>query len=51
MSSKRKKGKSGPPTGGFVTVYRNRYTGRVMKASDYGYKAWPFGPKKKRKSA
>jgi len=23
-------------------VYRHYLTGKVMRASDYGYKAWPF---------
>jgi hypothetical protein len=48
MPPKKRKGKGGPPTGGFVTVYVNKYTGRVMDARAYGYKAWPFGPKKKK---
>lgn len=26
----------------FCTVYRHYLTGKVMRASDYGYKAWPF---------
>ena len=30
---------------GFCTQYRNRW-GKLMKASDYGYKAWPIGRKK-----
>jgi hypothetical protein len=48
MSKKRPKGKYRPPVDGFVTEYRNRYTGRIMRAADYGYKAWPFGPKKRK---
>jgi hypothetical protein len=48
MNSKKKKSKSGPPTGGFVTSYVNKYTRKVMNAPDYGYKAWPFGPKKRK---
>lgn len=44
----KKRSKGGPPTGGFVTVYVNKYTGRTMRASDFGYKAWPFGPKKRK---
>ena len=27
----------------FVTEYRHRWTGKVMVAREYGYKAWPFG--------
>lgn len=34
---------------GFVTRYIHYRTGKEMIASDYGYKAWPFGPGKKRK--
>lgn len=30
---------------GFCTVYKNR-KGKIMRAADYGYKAWPFGRKK-----
>lgn len=26
----------------FCTEYRHWRTGKVMKASEYGYKAWPF---------
>ena len=26
----------------FCTVYRHWRTGKLMRASDYGYKAWPF---------
>jgi hypothetical protein len=46
MPPKKKRGKYRPPVDGYVTEYRNKYTGKLMKASDYGYKAWPFGPKK-----
>jgi hypothetical protein len=28
---------------GFCTEYRHYRTGKLMKASDYGYLAWPFG--------
>lgn len=28
---------------GFCTQYRHYWTGKLMRASDYGYKAWPFG--------
>lgn len=40
MKKKKRKGK---PSNGprFVTEYVNR-KGKLMKASDYGYKAWPF---------
>ncbi len=27
---------------GFHTWYRHYRTGKIMYASDYGYKAWPF---------
>lgn len=27
----------------FCTSYRHYRTGKVMKASEYGYKAWHFG--------
>lgn len=26
----------------FCTAYRHWRTGKLMRASDYGYKAWPF---------
>jgi hypothetical protein len=29
--------------GGFVTEYRHYRTGKLMRAKDFGYKAWPFG--------
>ena len=32
----------------FVTVYRHHWTGELMYAKDYGYKAWPFGRKWKK---
>jgi hypothetical protein len=32
--------------GGFVKWYRHYRTGELMIAAKYGYKAWPFGPKK-----
>lgn len=35
----------GPPQ--FVTSFRHWRTGKVMRAEDYGLKAWPLGPKKK----
>jgi hypothetical protein len=31
----------------FVTVYRHHYTGKLMWARAYGYKAWPFGRRRK----
>ena len=31
---------------GYVKWYTHYRTGKLMKASDYGYKAWPFGRKK-----
>jgi len=37
---------SGGDGGGYVTWYVHHWTGKLMKASDYGYKAWPFGRKK-----
>jgi|GEM_PF-5639988 hypothetical protein len=33
---------------GYVTVYRHYRTGKLMIAKDYGYKAWPFGGKKRK---
>lgn len=30
---------------GYVTWYRHYRTGKIMIASEYGYKAWPFGRK------
>lgn len=27
----------------YCTVYVHYLTGKIMRASDYGYKAWPFG--------
>ena len=32
----------------FVTEYRHYRTGKLMRVSDYGYKAWPFAPAKKK---
>ena len=29
---------------GFVSEYTHYRTGKRMRARDYGYKAWPFGP-------
>jgi hypothetical protein len=29
----------------FVTEYTNPRTGKLMIASDYGYKSWPLGKK------
>lgn len=26
----------------FCTSYKHWRTGKIMRASDYGYKAWPF---------
>lgn len=47
MATKKKKGKCGPPTSGFVTQFVHYRSKKVMKASDYGYKAWPLGKKRK----
>ncbi len=30
----------------FCTQYVHYLTGKLMIASDYGYKAWPFGARK-----
>lgn len=40
----------GPPSeeSGFCVVYKHYRTGELMDARDYGYKAWPFKPKKKK---
>jgi hypothetical protein len=42
MSKKKKKNKPNGPVR-FVTEYRHYRTGKLMRARDYGYKAWPFG--------
>jgi len=34
--------------GGFVTEYRHYRSKKLMRARDYGYKAWPFGNNKKK---
>lgn len=26
----------------FCTEYRHKWTGKLMRAADYGYKAWPL---------
>ena len=31
----------------FVTEYVHYQTGKLMRARDYGYKAWPFGKGRK----
>jgi hypothetical protein len=46
MPQKKNGGKGRPPADGFVVRYFDRRTGRWMDARDYGYRAWPFGPKK-----
>ena len=33
---------------GFVTEFKHWRSGKVMRAADYGYKAWPFGPSSKK---
>jgi hypothetical protein len=33
----------------FVTEYVHYRTRKLMKASDYGYKAWPFGNRRKKR--
>ena len=38
MAAGKPKGKAG----GFVTVFRHYRTGKLMRAKDYGLKAWPF---------
>jgi hypothetical protein len=48
MPSKNRKSKGKPPVEGFVTEYIHWRSKKVMKASDYGYKAWPLGPKKRK---
>ena len=45
MSPKKRPVKGKPPTGGFVSEYTDPRTGKLMRASDYGYKAWRFGPR------
>lgn len=34
---------------GFVTEYVHYRTRKLMKAKDYGYKAWPFGNRPKKR--
>ncbi len=52
MSDKNRKGdgKKGndPAKVRFVTEYINKRTGKLMRAADYGYKAWPFGGGRKK---
>lgn len=43
MKKKPRPVKGKPPTRGFVTEYVDKRTGKLMRAKDYGYKAWPFG--------
>ena len=44
----RKTNSDKPSTGKirFITEYVHWRTKKVMKAADYGYKAWPFGKKR-----
>ena len=44
MKKKPKKHKPNGKPVRYVTEYTNRW-GKVMKAKDYGYKAWPFPAK------
>ena len=46
MQAKKRPVKGKPPTEGFCSEYVNPRTGKVMRAADYGYKAWKFGPRK-----
>jgi len=46
MAKRKRIVKGGPPTGGFVTEFRHHRTGKLMKASDYGHRAWPIGKRK-----
>ena len=32
----------------FVTEFRHYLTGKLMRARDYGYKAWPIPARKKK---
>ena len=34
---------------GFVTEYVHYRTRKLMRARDYGYKAWPFGNRQKKR--
>jgi hypothetical protein len=47
MTIKRKPSELGPVT--FVTEYIHYRTRKVMKAQDYGYKAWPLGGSRKKR--
>lgn len=42
MAHPTKKARKGVMKLVFCTVYRHWRTGKLMRASDYGYKAWPF---------
>jgi len=37
--------KKAKPSLRFITEYRNKKTGKLMRAKDYGYKAWPIRAK------
>ena len=43
MNSKKSHGKCRQPGIRFVTEFVHWRTKKVMRASDYGYKAWPVG--------
>ncbi|MES0492078.1 MAG: hypothetical protein ABUK01_18970 [Leptospirales bacterium] len=42
-------GNSSSDEHGFITEYTHYRTKKLMRAKDYGYKAWPFGRKKGKK--
>lgn len=33
---------------GFVTEFKHWRSGKIMRAVDYGFRAWPFGPSSKK---
>lgn len=41
------KPKPGTPPGRFVSEFKHYKTGKLMRAKDYGYKAWPIRSSKK----
>jgi hypothetical protein len=47
MATDPKKSKPGNGTVRFVTEYVHWRSKKLMRASDYGYRAWPFGKGRK----
>lgn len=42
-SPKKKAGRGGPPTRGYVTQFVHWRSGKLIRASDYGHKAFKIG--------